>query len=292
MTCFKRCFVALFTLIILYFCCSCGINNKAAGVYHYYTTCDYYVVVNSNGTFDNYCSSWGSTNKYGLVYSGEYKVKGDKVTLTYYDSPSIVKPETFTVEHNGSNIVLTSELTGGIYDLNRVDSNSVTVDKEEGCLFAISDSTNGTNANSVNEDTKVIPPTDIPDDTTENIDDKYTSPLTSNFTLETGTDYPVYKSNIPLPEAYVDPDDFTQEIAEDVELVYEDFLLARVLNNEDTSWIDVCDYEWYITAHSKGVYSINVSLKMPYEGYDISSILTFNEYGYYEVSNFLIECTG
>lgn len=297
MTYFKRCFVALFTLIILCFCCSCGVNNKAAGVYHYYNTWDYYVVVNSDGTFDNYCFSWGSTNKYGLVYSGEYKVKGDKVTLTYYDSPSIVKPENFTLEYDGSNIILTSELTGETYDLNRVDSNSVTINKEEGCLFDTSNGTEGTNANSVNEATKVTPSINIADDTTDNIDDDYVSPLTSNFTLEMGTDYPVYKSKVAVPEAYIHPDYFSQEIADSIFLAYQDFLFDEVLNNENKSWIDDCEYDWYITSCGAGVYTISFNFTVPSKeytslSYETNSTLTFDEYGYYEVSNFALECTG
>lgn len=288
MSCFKKCFVVLFTLIILCFCCSCGVNNKAAGMYEWDDGWGSYVVVNKDGTYKVYSDAIDFDDPhYSLTMSGNYEVKGDKVKVSLNNILNTDLSEEFIFKRNGQDIVLYGQLSGETITLTPVDSKGFTFDEGESRMYAPSNSTNNTNVNSVNEDTQVTPPAD-------DIGDDYVSPLTSNFTLEMGTDYPVYKSGVPVPEAYVDVDDFTQEIADSIELAYEDFLFARVLNNEDTSWMDICEYEWYINVHTKGVYSINASLRMPSgsASYDISSILTFNEYGYYEVSNFNMECTG
>lgn len=286
---FKRCFVALFTLIILCFCCSCGVNNKVAGMYKWDDGWDSYVIVNKDGTFKVYDKYLGSDPiYYNFTMSGKYEIKGDKVKISLNNILNTDLSEEFIFKRHDQNIVLYGQLSGDTLTLEPVDSKGFTFSEGLDEMYPPTNSTNGTNANSVNEDTQVTPLINNADDT----DGDYLSPLTSNFNLEMGTDYPVYKSGIPIPEAYVDVDDFTQDIANSIELSYEDFLLARVLNNEDTRWMDICEYNWYITAHSKGVYSINVSLNMPDVGYDISSVLTFNEYGYYEVSNFILECTG
>lgn len=293
MTYFKRCFAAFFASIILCFCCSCGVNSKAAGMYEWDDGWGSYVIVNKDGTYKVYGEAIDFSNPhYNLTMSGKYEIKGDKVKVSLDNILNKDISEEFIFKRNGQDIVLYGQLSGEEILLSPVDSKGFTFSEGLDEMYAPATTNAGENTNSVNEDTQVTHSTDNFDGTTDNIDDDYVSPLTSNFTLEMGTDYPVYKSNIPLPEAYTDPDDFTQDIAQSIELAYEDFLLARVLNSEDTSWMDICEYEWYITAHSTGVYSINVSLRMPCEGYDISSILTFNEYGYYEVSNFLMECTG
>lgn len=298
MTYFKRCFVALFTLIILCFCCSCGVNNKVAGMYKWDDGWDSYVVVNKDGTFKVYGESLDFDNPhYNLTMSGKYEIKGEKVKVSLDNILNTDLSEEFIFKRHDQNIVLYGQLSGEEIILEPVDSKGFTFSEGLDDMYPPADSNNGTNANSVNEDTQVTHSTDNIEDTNTNIDDDYVSLLTSNFTLEMGTDYPVYKSSIPIPEAYVDVEEFTQEIADSIELAYEDFLLARVLNNEDTSWMDICEYDWYITVHTKGVYSVNISISMPYEeynfaSYDISSVLTFNEYGYYEVSNFLMEYTG
>lgn len=290
---FKRCFVVLFTFIILCFCCSCGVNNKAAGMYKWDDSWDSYVIVNKDGTFKVYDKFVGSDPVYyNLTMSGKYEIKGDKVKVSLDNILNTDISEEFIFKHTGQDIVLYGQLSGDTLTLKPADSKGFTFSEGLDDMYPPADSTNGTNANSVNEDTQVTPSINSADDANDNIAGDYVSPLTPNFTLEMGTNYPVYKSGIPIPEAYFDADDFTQDIADTIELAYEDFLLARVLNSEDTSWMEICEYNWYITAHSKGVYSINVSLNMPDVGYDISSVLTFNEYGYYEVSNFILECTG
>lgn len=288
MSYFKKCFVVLFTLIILCFCCSCGVNNKAAGMYKCDDGWDSYVVVDKDGTFKVYGDALDFDDPhYSLTMSGNYEIKGDNVKVSLNNILNTDLSEEFIFKRHDQDIVLYGQLSGETLTLTPVDSKGFTFDEGKSCMYAPVDSTNNTNVNSVNEDTQVTPPDD-------NIDNDNVSPLNSNFNLEMGTDYPVYKSGIPIPEAYVDVDDFTQEIADSIELAYEDFLFARVLNEEDTSWMDNCQYEWTITAHTKGVYSINASLRMPsdFDSYDISSILTFNEYGYFEVSNFNMECTG
>lgn len=293
MTYFKRCFVALFALIILCFCCSCGVNNKAAGMYEWDDGWGSYVIVNKDGTYKVYSEAIDFARPhYNLTMSGKYEIKGDKVKVSLDNILNRDISEEFIFKRNGKDIVLYGQLSGEEIPLSPVDSKGFTFSEGLDEMYAPATTNAGGNTNSVNEDTKVTSSINSTNDTIDNIDDDYMSPLTSDFNLEMGTDYPVYKSGIPIPEAYVDVDDFTQDIADSIELAYEDFLLARVLNNEDTRWMDICEYTWYITAHSKGVYSINVSLNMPDVGYDISSVLTFNEYGYYEVSNFLLECTG
>lgn len=295
MSYFKKCFVVLFTLVILCFCCSCGINNKAAGMYRWDDGWDSYVVVDKDGTFKVYGDALNFDNPhYSLTMSGNYEIKSDKVKVSLNNILDTDLSEEFIFKRHDQDIVLYGQLSGETITLTLVDSKGFTFDEGESRMYAPVNNTNDTNVNSVNDDTQVTPPYDNFGGTTDNIDDDYVSPLTSNFTLEMGTDYPVYKSGVPVPEAYVDVDDFTQEIADSIELAYEDFLFARVLNNEDTSWMDSCQYEWNITVHTKGVYSINASLRMPsgFASYDISSILTFNEYGYFEVSNFNMEYTG
>lgn len=295
MTYFKRCFVALFTLIILCFCCSCGVNNKVAGMYEWDDDWGSYVIVNKDGTYKVYSDAVNRDNPhYNLTMSGKYDIKGDKVKVSLDNILNKDISEEFLFKRNGQDIVLYGQLSGEEIPLSPVDDKGFTFSEGLDEMYAPAATNAGGNTNSVNEDTQVTPSINISDDTIDNLDDDYMSPLTSNFNLEMGTDYPVYKSGIPIPEAYVDVDDFTQDIADSIELAYEDFLFARVLNAEDTSWMDNCQYEWNITVHTKGVYSINASLRMSsgFASYDISSILTFNEYGYFEVSNFNMECTG
>lgn len=285
---FKKCFVVLFTLIIFCFCCSCDVNNKAAGMYKWDDGWDSYVVVDKDGTFKVYGDALNFDDPhYSLTMSGKYEIKGDKVKVSLDNILNTDLSEEFIFKRHDQDIVLYGQLSGETITLTPVDNKGFTFDEGKSRMYAPANSTNDTNVNSVNEDTQVTPSYD-------NINNDPVSPLNSNFNLEMGTDYPIYKSGVPIPEAYVDVDDFTQEIADNIELAYEDFLFARVLNNADTSWMDSCQYEWNITVHTKGVYSINASLRMSsgFASYDISSILTFNEYGYFEVSNFNMECTG
>lgn len=298
MTYFKRCFVALFTLIILCFCCSCGVNNKVAGMYKWDDGWDSYVVVNKDGTFKVYGESLDFDNPhYNLTMSGKYEIKGEKVKVSLDNILNTDLSEEFIFKRHDQNIVLYGQLSGDTITLEPVDSKGFTFSEGLGEMYAPSDGTADTNANSVNEDTKVTPSTDNFDGTTDNIDDDYVSPLTSNFTLEMGTDYPVYKSKVAVPEAYIHPDYFNQEIADSIFLAYQGFLFDEVLNNEDKSWIDDCEYDWYITSCGAGVYTISFNFTVPSKeytslSYETNSTLTFDEYGYYEVSNFALECTG
>ena len=298
MTYFKRCFVALFTLIILCFCCSCGINNKAAGMYEWDDGWGSYVVVNKDGTYKVYSEAIDFARPhYNLTMSGKYEIKGDKVKVSLDNILNTGISEEFIFKRNGQDIVLYGQLSGEEIPLSPVDSKGFTFSEGLDEMYAPATTNAGENTNSVNEATKVTPSINIADDTTGNIDDDYVSPLTSNFTLEMGTDYPVYKSKVAVPEAYIHPDYFSQEIADSIFLAYQDFLFDEVLNNENKSWIDDCEYDWYITSCGAGVYTISFNFPVPSKeytslSYETNSTLTFDEYGYYEVSNFALECTG
>ena len=130
------------------------------------------------------------------------------------------------------------------------------------------------------------------EDTNDNSDVTDTAETTDdNPILEMNTHYPIYTGKYPVKDAYVNIDNATQDIANEVEIAYEDFLLDVVFKNDNIDWTADIDYTWHLDICDTGVYIINVSMTVPdadygYMKHEISSIITFDEYGYWEVSNF------
>ena len=94
-----------------------------------------------------------------------------------------------------------------------------------------------------------------------------------------------------MKDAYVNVDNATQDIANEVELAYEDFLIDVVFKDDNIDWTEDIDYTWHLDICDTGVYIINVCMTVPdadygYMKHEISSVITFDEYGYWEVSNF------
>lgn len=270
MTHFKRCFVILFTLIILCFCCSCSTSDKVLGLYQASDTM--YWEFAPKGVCNVYTPTYSTPDTFYLSSTMEYRVKGNQITF-YTDYPEMSETFDFSVE--GDIITLTPMQRNRVLTFSRVDSSTVQFDETRYHM--------------------TISANDTAEETLTEADSAFTrSALKDEPTVEMNTHYPIYKSKAPVIGVYIEPDAVTQEVANIIEAAYEDFLLDVVLNDDDTSWMDDCDYTWNLDVYSKGVYTISIRLVVPdgtygYMKHEISSVITFDEYGYYEVSNFNME---
>lgn len=263
---FKKCLAGILAVVVMFMCCACKSSSSLKGLYCCINMKNVYLLFDEERCVI-YTPTYTTPNTFYTYDYFEVESSGNNVKLTYpgYEDWA----ETFTVEKTAEGFKLTSTSSDTVLDLESVDMEDVTFDST-GTYMTLNTS----------EDTN-----DNPDvtDTAETTDE---TPA-----LEMNTHYPIYTSKYPVKDAYVNIDNATQGIANEVELAYEDFLLDVVFKNDNIDWTEDIDYTWHLDICDTGVYIINVRMTVPdadygYMKHELSSVITFDEYGYWEVSNF------
>lgn len=264
---FKKCLAGILAIVVMMMCCACGSSSSLKGLYRCTNIDKVYLLFNDENKCLIYGYTYSTPNTFYTYDYYEVEPDGSNIKLTYpgYEDSA----ETFTVNKTSSGIVLASTSSTTVYELEPVDMNDVTFDSTMTYMTLNS-----------SEDTNDNPDVTDTDETTD-----------ETPALEMNTHYPIYTSKYPLKDAYVNIDNATQDIANKVELAYEDFLLDVVFKNDNIDWTADIDYTWHLDICDTGVYIINVSITVPdseygYMKHEISSVITFDEYGYWEVSNF------
>jgi len=226
-----------------------------------------YLFFNDEGRCLIYGDTYTTPNTFYTYDYYEVEPDGNNIKLTYPGYEDLA--ETFTVNKTADGFTLTSTSSTTVYELEKVDMEDVTFDST--MTYMTLNNTEGTS--------------DIIDSTypDTNVDE--------NPSVEMNTHYSIYSGKYPVKDAYVNIDDATQDIANKVELAYEDFLLDVVFKDDNIDWTSDIDYTWHLDICDTGVYLINVYIVVPdseygYMKHEISSVITFDEYGYWEVSNF------
>lgn len=264
---FKKCLAGILVVVVAVMCCACGSSSSLKGLYRCTNIDKVYLFFNDENKCLIYGYTYSTPNTFYTYDYFEVKPDGSNIKLTYpgYEDSA----ETFTVNKTSSGIVLASTSSDTVFNLESVDMKDVTFDRTMTYMTL-------NNSGDTNDNPDVT-------DTAETTDE--------NPVLEMNTHYPVYTGKYPVKDAYVNIENATQEIANDVELAYEDFLIDVVFKDDNIDWTADIDYTWYLDICDTGVYIINVSMIVPdadygYMKHEISSVITFDEYGYWEVSNF------
>jgi len=264
---FKKYLIVVLAIVVAITCCACGASSSIKGLYRCTNIDKVYLFFNDENKCLIYGYTYSTPNTFYTYDYYEVEPDGSNIKLTYpgYEDSA----ETFTINKTSSGIVLASTSSTTRYELEPVDMEDVTFDST--MTYMTLNNSEDTNDNS-----------DVTD-TAETTDD--------NPILEMNTHYPIYTGKYPVKDAYVNIDNATQDIANEVEIAYEDFLLNVVFKNDNIDWTADIDYTWHLDICDTGVYIINVSMTVPdadygYMKHEISSIITFDEYGYWEVSNF------
>lgn len=263
----KKYFIIVLAIVIAITCCACGASSSINGLYRCKNIDKVYLLFNDEGRCLIYGDTYTTPNTFYTYDYYEVEPDGNNIKLTYpgYEEWA----ETFTVNKTSDGFTLTSTSSATVFELGKVAMEDVTFDST--MTYMTLDNTRGTceNIDSTN-----------PDTTTDD-----------NPVLEMNTHYAIYSGKYPVKDAYANIDDATQDIANKVELAYEDFLLDVVFKDDNIDWTSDIDYTWHLDICDTGVYIINVYIVVPdseygYMKHEISSVITFDEYGYWEVSNF------
>ena len=264
---FKKCLAGILAVVVLVMCCACGSSSSLKGLYRCTNIDKAYLFFNDEDRCLIYTYTYSTPNTFYTYDYFEVESSGNNIKLTYpgYEDWA----ETFTVEKTAEGFKLTSTSSDTVLELESVDMKDVTFDRT--MTYMTLNNSEDTNYNS-----------DVTD-TAETTDE--------TPTLEMNTHYPIYTSKYPVKDAYVNIDNATQDIANEVELAYEDFLIDVVFKDDNIDWTEDIDYTWHLDICDTGVYIINVCMTVPdadygYMKHEISSVITFDEYGYWEVSNF------
>lgn len=264
---FKKCLAVILAIVVMVMCCACGSSSSLKGLYRCSNMDKVYLFFNDEDKCLIYGDTYTTPNTFYTYDYFEVESSGNNIKLTYpgYEDWA----ETFTVEKTAEGFKLTSTSSDTVLELESVDMKDVTFDRT--MTYMTLNNSEDTNYNS-----------DVTD-TAETIDE---IPA-----LEMNTYYAIYTSKYPVKDAYVNIDNATQDIANEVELAYEDFLVDVVFKDDNIDWTEDIDYTWHLDICDTGVYIINVRMTVPdadygYMKHEISSVITFDEYGYWEVSNF------
>ena len=264
---FKKCLAGILAVVVMVMCCACGSSSSLKGLYRCTNMKKAYLFFNDEDRCLIYTYTYSTPNTFYTYDYFEVESSGNNIKLTYpgYEDWA----ETFTVEKTAEGFKLTSTSSDTVLELESVDMKDVTFDRT--MTYMTLNNSEDTNYNS-----------DVTD-TAETTDE--------TPTLEMNTHYAIYTSKYPVKDAYVNVDNATQDIANEVELAYEDFLIDVVFKDESIDWTADIDYTWHLDICDTGVYIINVCMIVPdadygYMKHEISSVITFDEYGYWEVSNF------
>lgn len=264
---FKKCLAVILAIVVMVMCCACGSSSSLKGLYRCANMDNVYLFFNDENKCLIYGYTYTTPNTFYTYDYFEVESSGNNVKLTYpgYEDWA----ETFTVEKTAEGFKLTSTSSDTVLDLESVDMEDVTFDR-----------------------TMTYMTLNSSEDTNDNVDVNDTAETTDKTPpLEMNTHYAIYTSKYPVKDAYVNIDNATQDIANEVELAYEDFLVDVVFKDDNIDWTEDIDYTWHLDICDTGVYIINVCMTVPdadygYMKHEISSVITFDEYGYWEVSNF------
>lgn len=267
MSCFKKCLAGILAIVVMVMCCACGSSSSLKGLYRCTNANKAYFFFNDEDKCLIYTYTYTTPNTFYTYDYFEVESSGNNIKLTYpgYEDWA----ETFTVEKTAEGFKLTSTSSDTVLELESVDMKDVTFDR-----------------------TMTYMTLNTIEDTNDNVDVNDTAETTYETpALEMNTHYPIYTGKYPVKDAYVNIDNATQDIANEVELAYEDFLIDVVFKDDNIDWTEDIGYTWHLDICDTGVYLINVYIVVPdsYYGYmkhEISSVITFDEYGYWEVSNF------
>lgn len=264
---FKKCLAGILAVVVMVMCCACGASSSLKGLYRCTNMDKVYLFFNDEDRCLIYTYTYSTPNTFYTYDYFEVESSGNNIKLTYpgYEDWA----ETFTVEKTAEGFKLTSTSSDTVLELASVDMKDVTFDRTMTYMTL-------NNSEDMNDNSDVT-------DTAETIDE---TPA-----LEMNTHYAIYTSKYPVKDAYVNIDNATQDIADEVELAYEDFLVDVVFKDDSIDWTEDIDYTWHLDICDTGVYIINVCMTVPdadygYMKHEISSVITFDEYGYWEVSNF------
>ena len=264
---FKKCLAGILAVIVMVMCCACGSSSSLKGLYRCTNIDKAYLFFNDEDRCLIYTYTYSTPNTFYTYDYFEVESSGNNIKLTYpgYEDWA----ETFTVEKTAEGFKLTSTSSDTVLELAPVDMKDVTFDRT--MTYMTLNNSEDTNYNS---------------DVTDTVETTDETP-----TLERNTHYAIYTSKYPVKDAYVNVDNATQDIANEAELAYEDFLIDVVFKDDNIDWTEDIDYTWHLDICDTGVYIINVCMTVPdadygYMKHEISSVITFDEYGYWEVSNF------
>lgn len=264
---FKKCLAGILAIVVMVMCCACGASSSLKGLYRCANMDKVYLFFNDEDKCLIYGYTYTTPNTFYTYDYFEVESSGNNIKLTYpgYEDWA----ETFTVEKTAEGFKLTSTSSDTVLELESVDMEDVTFDRTMKYMTL----------NTI-------------EDTNDNVDVNDTAETTDeNPVLEMNTHYAIYTGKYPVKDAYVNIDNATQDIANEVELAYEDFLVDVVFKDDNIDWTEDIDYTWHLDICDTGVYIINVRMTVPdadygYMKHEISSVITFDEYGYWEVSNF------
>lgn len=264
---FKKCLAGILAIVVMVMCCACGASSSLKGLYRCTNANKVYLLFDGEGKCYPYTYTYSTPNTFYTYDYYEADAKGDTVKLVYpgYEDWA----ETFTVAKTADGFTLTSTSSEKVYELEKVDLKDVTFDSNMKYMTL-----------------------NTSEDTSDNLDSNVVDNTTGETpSLEMNTHYSIYSGKYPVKDAYVNIDEATQDIANKVELAYEDFLLDVVFKDDNIDWTEDIDYTWHLDICDTGVYIINVRMTVPdadygYMKHEISSVITFDEYGYWEVSNF------
>lgn len=264
---FKKCLAGVLAIVVMMMCCACGSSSSLKGLYCCTNANKTYLFFNDEDKCVIYGYTYSTPNTFYTYDYFEVESSGNNIKLTYpgYEDWA----ETFTVEKTAEGFNLTSTSSDTVLELESVDMEDVTFDRTMKYMTL----------NTI-------------EDTNDNVDVNDTAETTDeNPVLEMNTHYAIYTGKYPVKDAYVNIDNATQDIANEVELAYEDFLIDVVFKDDSIDWTEDIDYTWHLDICDTGVYIINVRMTVPdadygYMKHEISSVITFDEYGYWEVSNF------
>lgn len=264
---FKKCLAGILAVVVMVMCCACGSSSSLKGLYRCTNIDKAYLFFNDGDRCLIYTYTYSTPNTFYTYDYFEVESSGNNIKLTYpgYEDWA----ETFTVEKTAEGFKLTSTSSDTVLELESVDMEDVTFDST--MTYMTLNSSEHTNDNV---------------DVNDTAETTYETPA-----LEMNTHYAIYTSKYPVKDAYVNIDNATQDIADEVELAYEDFLVDVVFKDDNIDWTEDIDYTWHLDICDTGVYIINVCMTVPDADYghmkhEISSVITFDEYGYWEVSNF------
>lgn len=264
---FKKCLAVILAIVVMVMCCACGSSSSLKGLYRCSNMDKVYLFFNDEDKCVIYGYTYSTPNTFYTYDYFEVESSGNNIKLTYpgYEDWA----ETFTVEKTAAGFKLTSTSSDTVLELESVDMKDVTFDR-----------------------TMKYMTLNTLEDTNDNVDVNDTAETTDETpALEMNTHYAIYTGKYPVKDAYVNIDNATQDIANEVELAYEDFLIDVVFKDDNIDWTEDIDYTWHLDICDTGVYIINVRMTVPdadygYMKHEISSVITFDEYGYWEVSNF------
>lgn len=264
---FKKCLAGILAIVVMMMCCACGAPSSLKGLYRCANMDNVYLFFNDENKCLIYGDTYTTPNTFYTYDYFEVESSGNNIKLTYpgYEDWA----ETFTVEKTAEGFKLTSTSSDTVLELESVDMEDVTFDRTMKYMTL----------NTI-------------EDTNDNVDVNDTAETTDETpALEMNTHYAIYTGKYPVKDAYVNIDNATQDIANEVELAYEDFLVDVVFKDDNIDWTEDIDYTWHLDICDTGVYIINVRMTVPdadygYMKHEISSVITFDEYGYWEVSNF------